>query len=149
MKPVSIGLLLSILSLTIYGQSSEDSVKACINQLFTAMNTGDSALLVSCFTQNGKLQSIINNKDGITARDELVNKFASSVSKAPKGSLDERISFDMIKMDGPLASVWTPYSFYYNGKLSHCGVNSFQLLRTIAGWKIQYIIDARRKDGCL
>jgi len=66
-----------------------------------------------------------------------------------KAALDERIRFDMIKIDGALASVWTPYSFYYNNKLSHCGVNVLLLILTNSGWKIQYVIDTRRKDNCL
>jgi hypothetical protein len=37
------------------------------------------------------------------------------------------------------------YTFYLNGDESHTGTNSFQLVRTSEGWKIQYIIDTRRK----
>jgi hypothetical protein len=47
-----------------------------------------------------------------------------------------------------MAAVWTPYNFYYNGQFSHCGVNSFQVIRFKDGWKIQYIIDTRRRTGC-
>jgi len=48
-------------------------------------------------------------------------------------------------MDGPLAMVWAPYHFYYNGTLLHCGVDSFQLIRTGGVWKILYIVDTRKK----
>ncbi len=107
-------------------------------------------MLKSSFGDSAVLQTISRNKEGpIVVKNESIKDFASSVSAAPIGSLDERIIFDMIKLDGPLASVWTPYSFYYNGKFNHCGVNSFQLIRTALGWKIQYIIDTRRKTGCL
>jgi hypothetical protein len=61
---------------------------------------------------------------------------------------DERIKFEAIHAEKSLASVWTPYSFYINGKRSHCGTNSFQLVKMADGWKIQYIIDTRRKQGC-
>jgi hypothetical protein len=61
---------------------------------------------------------------------------------------DERITFETIKIDGPLAVAWTPYKFYYEGKFSHCGVNSFQLVRLNGAWKIQYLIDTRRRTGC-
>jgi len=54
----------------------------------------------------------------------------------------------VVKIDGPLAIVWTPYKFYFNGKFSHCGVNSFQLVRFNGVWKIQYLIDTRRRAGC-
>jgi len=95
------------------------------------------------------LQTIGANREGKTIiRNEKVSGFAESVSKATKGDLDERIDFGSIKIDGGLASVWTPYKFYYKGQFSHCGVNSFQLVRINGAWKIQYLIDTRRKQPC-
>ena len=81
-------------------------------------------------------------------RNESIDAFVQAIGKSPKGALDERIQFETIKIDGPLAIVWTPYKFYYEGKFSHCGVNSFQLVRINGEWRIQYLIDTRRKDGC-
>ena len=130
-------------------QSAEDSVKAAVNKMFDAMRGSDAVLLQSVFGDSALLQTISKTKEGKTVvRNESPAAFASSISSAPKGALDERISFETIKIDGPLALAWTPYSFYYNGKFSHCGVNSFQLVRIDGTWKIQYIIDTRRKTGC-
>ena len=81
-------------------------------------------------------------------RNEAVQGFVDFVSSQKKGAADERIEFEMIKIDGPLASVWAPYKFYFEGKFRHCGVNSFQLVRINGNWKIQYLIDTRRKTGC-
>jgi len=130
-------------------QSAEDSVKAVINKMFDAMKNSDAASLKSCFGDSAVFQTIIRNKEGNPmVRNESVNGFVVSIGKLEKGSADERILFETIKIDGPMASVWTPYSFYYNGQFSHCGVNSFQLVRFKDGWKIQYIIDTRRKQRC-
>ncbi len=81
-------------------------------------------------------------------RKENISDFAKQISTLPKGAADEKITFDIVKVDADLASVWTPYQFYFNNKFSHCGVNSFQLVRINGEWKIQYIIDTRRKDNC-
>ena len=136
-------------SLAAKAQTAEDSVKAAVNNLFTAMKNSDSILLRTCFTGNSILQTIVKNKEGnIVVKDESLNEFLISVSSQPKGSLDEQIVFDMLRIDGPLAITWTPYNFYYNGKFIHCGVNSFQLVRINNEWKIQYLIDTRRKTGC-
>lgn len=80
---------------------------------------------------------------------DSVEEFASMLDKVKPDMLDERIRFEKIYIDGPLAMAWTPYQFYYMGKFSHCGVNSFQLVRINNKWKIQYIIDTRRKAGCI
>lgn len=131
-------------------QTAEDSIKATVNKMFDAMRNSDAAMLQSVFGDSAVLQTISRTKDAQTVvRNESIAAFATSISSAPKGSLDERISFETIKIDGPMATAWTPYSFYYNGKFSHCGVNSFQLVRFGGTWKIQYIIDTRRKAGCV
>ena len=148
MKYLFVLFLFAVISLNAKSQTASDSVKAVVNELFTAMKTSDSVLLVGCFADSAVLQTIGRNKEKLLVKNESVKEFASSVAKAPKGSLDERIVFDMVKIDGVLASVWTPYSFYYKGNFSHCGVNSFQLIKTDKGWKIQYLIDTRRKSGC-
>jgi len=130
-------------------QTTEDSVKSTVNLLFEGMKSSDPLILKKAFADSAILQTIGRSKEGKTIiRNEKIDAFAESVGKAPKGSLDERIQFETIKIDGPLAIVWTPYQFYYDGKFSHCGVNSFQLVRTNGEWKIQYLIDTRRRENC-
>ncbi|WP_353549897.1 hypothetical protein [Sediminibacterium sp. KACHI17] len=130
-------------------QSAEDSVKAVINQLFTSMRNADSAGVVNCFSEKNILQTIVRDKDGnMAVKTELVSNFGRSIAGLQKNAADERIQFETVKIDGALASVWTPYKFYFNGNFSHCGVNSFQLLREKNGWKIHYLIDTRRKEPC-
>ena len=149
MKPILILLTMVFYSMYLAAQSAEDSVKAAVNKLFDGMKNGDAALVNQAFSDSAILQTITRNKEGkMIIRNEDVKDFAEFVGKQKKGAADERISFETIKIDGPLAIAWTPYKFYYEGKFSHCGVNSFQLVRINGQWKIQYLIDTRRKQGC-
>lgn len=133
-----------------HGQSSEDSVKSVINNMFTAMKNADTGLLKKCFADSIVFQSIGRNKEGkLIVKNESASGFIDFISKESPGNADERITFDVVKVDGPLAIAWTPYNFYYKGQFSHCGVNSFQLVRFDGIWKIQYLIDTRRKQGCV
>lgn len=116
-----------------------------IRNLFLGMKNADPELVKTVFTENAMLQTI--TKDG-TVKSDNIQGFIDSVSKFAKDELDERIRVEAIHTDGNLASVFTPYSFYLKGKLSHCGANSFQLVKQNNEWKIQYIIDTRRKDLC-
>jgi hypothetical protein len=130
-------------------ETAEDSVKAVIKKMFTGMKNADVVLLKSCFADSMVLQTISRNKEGkLMVKNEDPSGFIDFVSKEAPGNADERIVFDVIKTDGPLAIAWTPYNFYYKGQFSHCGVNSFQLVRFNGEWKIQYLIDTRRKQGC-
>ena len=113
------------------------------------MKDADTALLNSSFTDSAILQSIRTDKQGkIAVMTVPLRDFARVIGKMGKGDADERMRIDIIKIDGPLASVWGPYSFYYKGHLHHCGADSFQLLLKDGVWKIQYIIDTRRDEGC-
>lgn len=139
-------LILILISSLLFAQKTEEQlVKLTVNQLFIGMRNSDSLLIKQSFSKNAVLQTITKNGE---VKNESINDFAVSISKAEKQSMEERISFSNILIDGNLASVWTPYEFYYKGQFSHCGVNSFQLVKSNDAWKIQYIIDTRRKDNC-
>lgn len=127
-----------------FGQQNQEIEKP-IRNLFLGMKNADPELMKSAFAENAILQSIA--KDG-TVKNENVQEFIASVSKFSKDDLDEKIIVDAVHSDGGLASVFTPYSFYFKGRFSHCGANSFQLVKQQNEWKIQYIIDTRRKENC-
>lgn len=149
MKLFLISLTIIFFSSTVKCQTAEDAVKATVNNLFFAMKNADAKLLISCFADSAVLQTILKNKEGrIIVKNESVNEFAAFIGSQPKNMADERVVFETIKTDGPLAMVWAPYDFYFDGKFSHCGVDAFQLVNTAEGWKIQYLIDTRRKTGC-
>jgi hypothetical protein len=56
--------------------------------------------------------------------------------KASQQTMTERIWNPEVRIHGPIANVWTPYDFWIDGKLSHCGVDGFDLIKTDKGWKI-------------
>ncbi len=141
-----IALLFLFISNFCFSQNQEElAIQKTINQLFEGMRNADSISVKSTFSENAVMQTI-NSKTEVHSED--FRKFAKSVSNFKKGDLDEKIVFESIKIDGNLASVWTPYQFYFQGKFLHCGVNSFQLVKRNNVWKIQYLIDTRREENC-
>ena len=138
--------LLFFISVPAIAQDPKDDIKQVITQLFKGMQESDSASVASVFMDGAIMQTIVNTKESKTiVKNESVNNFASSVGRQKKGSLNEIIEFDDIKIDPPLAFVWTPYRFYYNGSFTHSGVNAFCLVKSLDGWRIQYIIDTRKR----
>ncbi|WP_312079123.1 nuclear transport factor 2 family protein [Chryseobacterium sp.] len=137
-------LTLIISSFSLAQQNSNTEIEKPIRDLFLAMKNADAVLIKSVFTETAVLETITD--EGV--KPQNISSFIGQVSKTQKNDLDERISIEAIHSDGNLASVFTPYSFYFKGKLSHCGANSFQLVKQNGEWKIQYLIDTRRKDNC-
>jgi hypothetical protein len=147
MKRIIVLLFVLLVNTWLHAQSAEDSVKATVRDLFDAMRTSDAEKLKQSFADSALLQTIAVAKNGmVSVKTETVADFAAQVRSIPRGDCDERIVFDVVRTDANLAMAWTPYEFYYKGKFSHCGVNSFQLVRINGSWKIQYIIDTRRKQ---
>ena len=131
-------------SLNAAGSSdSENEVKQVIQNMFRAMQQADTSLLKTCFSDHVIFQTILNKPEGALIKTESVNNFIQSIGKQTPNVLDERIEFGAIQIDPLMATVWTPYTFYYKGQYSHKGVNSFQLVKLKVGWKIQYLIDTR------
>lgn len=148
MKPV-LALLTLLISISSFAQKEEEAIQKTITQLFDGMRLSDTAKIRSSFAPDGILQTVVKNKEGkVTVRTEPLDSFIVQVGKPHTETYDERIRFDLIKVDGELAVAWTPYKFYIGDKFSHCGVDSYQLVKLNGEWKIQYLIDTRRRQNC-
>ena len=129
------------------GMSGEEAVLATVHELFDAMRDKDADRLRAVFHPDAVLLSV-TSRDGEGALGRTpIDRFIESVSTAT-AYLDEEIWDEEVRIDGALATVWTPYRMIVDGTLSHCGVDAFQLLRTNEGWKIIHIADTRRREGC-
>jgi hypothetical protein len=124
--------------------NDETELTKPVLQLFDAMRDHDGDKLSSQFTSSALLQRATVS-GAIKSTD--IQKFATSISNAEK-ELNEVLLSVEVQSQGNLASVWTPYVFYVDQKVSHCGVNSFQLVETKDGWKIQYLIDNVYQGDC-
>ena len=136
---------LLISSFSFAQNTSEKEIIKPIENLFNAMKFADSLGVKNAFSGSAMMQTFGKNQE---IRTDKVEDFAKQVGASQAGDLDERFTISKILVDGNMASVWVPYQFYYKGNFSHCGVNSFQLAKINNEWKIQYIIDTRRKDNC-
>lgn len=131
-------------------KQEEKAIKQTIETFFEGLHKGDSAIVNSVLNKELKLQTTFTNKQGekqlkTETKEQLLTNIAS---KKPEHTyLEKLLSWD-IKIDGNLASVWTPYEFYFNDNFSHCGANSFQLFNNNGKWEIIYLVDMRRRGSC-
>jgi hypothetical protein len=68
---------------------------------------------------------------GSATVDALADRLVSS-----DVALIERMWDPVVVVNGPLATVWTPYDFYAGSEFSHCGVDVATVMDTADGWKI-------------
>ena len=143
MKIVYLILLFLISHFTI---AQEKEIQQTIETFFEAFHQRDSVKLQSVCSENLVLHSISESGNGTKLSVEKASNFYKSIASIPLTmKFEEKILSYNIQVDGAMAHAWTPYEFYVNGKLSHSGVNSFQLFKENEVWKVVYILDTRRK----
>lgn len=126
-----------------------DAVMAPIRQLFDGMRAGDSTAVRAAFTADASMGTVRADSGGTGAVQwGSLDGFVNAVGQPHDAVWDERIWDVQVRIDGPMATAWTPYAFYLGDRLSHCGVNAFQLVRKPEGWKIFHIADTRQQEGC-
>lgn len=141
-----------VMSFLSYSQETIDEVsaKTTIEDFFIAFHKQDTTALRLLAHPTIHMQSI-SSKEGEESKliTEEFGNFLKAIYAIPKTTkFEEKIHSYKIQIFGAMANVTTPYSFFVNGDLSHCGVNTFQLFKENGRWKIIYIVDTRTKQGC-
>lgn len=126
--------------------AQDPAIKKTIEDFFTAFHAKDTVGLKKTFAKEMVLHSIAEKNGESKVSIESVSEFLKSMAAIPSDmKLEEKLLSWKIEQDGTMAHVWTPYEFYFGGKLSHKGVNSFSMVKTAEGWKILYCVDTRRR----
>ena len=147
-------ILLILLCLAAFtGRAQEDpeqEVRRTIVRFFEGFHKQDSLIMNSVIGPSPVLQTIGRDKEGNTVlRNDAFERLVQAIVSIPDSvKFEERITAYKIRVDGAMASAWTPYEFWLDDQFSHCGVNSFQLYHDGTSWKIIYLIDTRRKEDC-
>jgi len=125
----------------------EREVLEVVERLFDGMRTADSALVRSVFHPEARLirAGVRSGQPAVSVSG--IDGFVLAVGGATD-TWDERLFDPVVRIEGTLASVWTEYTFHQGAQFSHCGVDSFQLVRTAEGWKIISLADTMRREGC-
>ena len=126
--------------------SEEQAVLVPINQLFAAMTAKDGARMLDQVRADGRLTGLA---DGQPAKSLSWSEFAARFKPGEGPALEERlVGAPAIEIDSDIAMVWSPYVFLVDGKLSHCGIDHFDLVREGGQWKVLNITWTKRKTDC-
>ena len=136
--------------LTVPAQSTPDAEKAVlatVNRLFDGMRTADSGMVRSTFATGARFASVDARTTPAVVKYDTIDGWLSGVANSAR-RWDEQVYDVHITVDGNMAHVWAPYTFYLDRAVRHCGINSLELLHDGASWKVTQISDTRRREGC-
>ena len=123
------------------------AVIAVVQRLWDGMKARDTAMVRSVFDSTAMLSRVVTRNGESRVQLTPVSGFIEALGRA-KEPWNERMYAPEVRIDGPLATVWTEYDFHLGDQFSHCGVDAFQMLKTSAGWKIVALSDTARREGC-
>jgi hypothetical protein len=113
-------------------------------KLFDAMAAHDGADAKALFTPDANLVSVApDGKVTVTPIEKWTDRISSG-----KDNWLERMWSPKTQNGNAIATVWGEYDFHLNGKFTHCGVDSFTLVKTNGEWRIAALVFTRQTSGC-
>ena len=138
-RKVLLILISTLLAIPALAQKTDDkaAVLGVVNQLFAEMAAANPQGIIDLHTgAESQLAGIRKMKDG-KMRLDMIGRDAFSKFFTDKSAVIKETMYDpQVVVDGDWAMVWGRYVFWVGGKVSHCGIDQFNLVRTEAGWKI-------------
>ncbi|HEX8370064.1 MAG TPA: amidohydrolase family protein [Pyrinomonadaceae bacterium] len=116
----------------------QQEAAAVADKLFEAMRAKNADGIRALFTAEGQLVAVDKPRSGegvSKTRVFTAAAFAKMIAEA-KGEFIEKMPEKEVKINGDFALVTGRYTFHVGDKFSHCGVNSFHLVKTESGWRI-------------
>jgi hypothetical protein len=126
---------------------AEQEVLKVVHQMFDGMRNADSAAVRAVFVPGARFASIDARATPPSVRYDSVSGWIAGIAGSNK-RWNEQIYEVQVKVDGDMAHVWSPYTFYLDGKWNHCGVNSMELLKVNGAWKLTQLSDTRKREAC-
>ena len=129
--------------------SEEGQVLAPIQRIFDALTAGDAAAVLAATRPEGRATVAAERPDGTRSVRTLEwSAFAATLKPGGPRRVERFVGTPAVEVDGDIAMVWPPFDFTVDGKLSHCGVNHFSLVRENAAWKVLNVTWSQRTTGC-
>lgn len=138
MKKILVAVVLTLsISTAIFAQNDDKkNAWGVIEKMFAEMANHNPTAIAELFTKDSNLTAIVKAKDGKSRVVAMTGEGFSKNFAEKRGEIREDMYAPKVEVDGDFALVWGRYVFFSDGKVSHCGVNSFNLVRTETGWKI-------------
>lgn len=142
--------IIALFSISAFAQKADDSkdALAIVNKMFDMMAAHKPTEIVALHTPEAQLVAIMKNKEGKSVNRTFKAEDFSKNFAEKRGEILEDMYAPKVEIHGDFAQVWGRYVFFVNGKISHCGVNAFHLVRTDAGWRIAGASSTMEPQGC-
>jgi hypothetical protein len=113
-----------------------EAVLATVERFFTAMRTRDADTWEEILVPEGHTWRWRRDDQGDWVVSGSTNAAGTASLRTGDDRYDERMFAPTVLIRGPVAVVWTPYTFHLNGRFSHCGIDAFNLMKMDGRWRL-------------
>lgn len=133
-----LGTLLLLRPAPVAGQSAKDEVLKTGQAVFEAMARRDTAELKRLVHPAAHLIATAGSGESAAAYVSTRSQFLSEIATMAAVPLERMWNPEVQVSDG-VATIWTRYDFHLGSTWSHCGIDSFQLVKTAGAWLVTSI----------
>ena len=151
-------ILLALIGQPVVSQVLPDSeakerkaVLIVVKEFFDTMASRDVTGARRILIPEGRFHSVREQALRPVIRTFTNEEYLKNLSEG-KERLRERMWNPRVHIRSFIATVWTPYYFWIDDKLSHCGFDSFNLIKLSGEWKIAggvYTVEGKCKPSPL
>lgn len=128
--------------------ADEQLVMRPVNAVFAGIAARDPAVIDAELVAGGSATIVTVRADGSRTIQRSSWPEALAHFRPGPEKFEERLSDPAIESDGSVAVVWGNYVFLIDGKVHHCGIDHFDLVRDGNRWKIANVTFSERMTGC-
>ncbi|MDF1504841.1 hypothetical protein, partial [Roseisolibacter sp. H3M3-2] len=148
-RSLAAALALAAAAAPLGAQTARDdsaAVVAVVQRFLDGLSRRDTAVVRATVIAGTPFVSLPSRGDippGVEPLDSAIAFLATT-----KERLLERMWSPTVRVDGRIATVWTPYDFHVDGAFSHCGIDTFTLVQAGAAWRIASVVYTTQRTGC-
>lgn len=126
--------------------ASAQAVVDAAQRLFDAMEARDSLALQAVLHPDAQIIGV--GPDGRARVEQNLAAWIRAVATSHE-PWRERIHAPRVEVDGPIATLWAPYTFHVGSEFSHCGTDAFQFVHDGEAWRLMVVSFTMQQEGCL
>ncbi len=145
----SLGLLLFVTAAPAVADERSDrrAVLTAAQALFDALAARDPHRVMAIVVPEGTISGHVSRGGTTRFFAQRWQEWANGLREGSE-RLEERMHDPRVRIRGNMASVWTYYTFYRDGRFSHCGIDLFDMAKVDGRWRVLNITFTVETEGC-
>lgn len=133
---------------SVNGAEERKAVLEVLTRFVEGLRKKDTSIWNDLFYPKSNLYAFRKDEGGNWIPNYRTKEDMIAVLEVEERALDQIFWNPTVLIRGPVATIWSPYELRRGGETSHCGIDSFSLVKIDGDWKIFSIIFTAEARAC-